>query len=127
MIAIVPLLLQIVPPPEKPAIGDVPPVEQWAPPPKSTREKVDDRVAEMKRVCAVEWKNDFRMQAWCVTKSLDGFREFLRVYKELGTPVATALVKCIDEWQVAGDPNWQMIGWCAGKQAEGYRALQRTP
>jgi hypothetical protein len=42
---------------------------------------------------------------------------------ELGKPIEKALELCTEQWTDNRLPNWEMIGYCATKQAQAYRSL----
>ncbi len=77
--------------------------------------------------CAGEWPSDFAMQKHCLKGQAEGMLKFKTASDSVGRPLDKALEKCTEEWTKARVPNWQMIGYCAGKQAEAYRSLNSQP
>lgn len=70
--------------------------------------------------CAIEWPDDFQMQAHCWREQNRGMLQFKGVAEEFGPRLHKALEKCTEDWTKDGLPDWQMIGFCAVEQARGY-------
>jgi hypothetical protein len=83
-----------------------------------------DYVELSRQRCAKEWPDNFEMQAFCLKQDAAGMLQFKAVSDELGKPIEKALERCTEQWTADRLPNWQMIGFCATKQAEAYRSLR---
>lgn len=76
-----------------------------------------------KQHCAKEWPADFTMQRHCLQQQVAGMQKVKAVYDDLGDAFNPTLEKCVEEWTKDRIPDWQMIGYCAGQQAEAYRQI----
>lgn len=86
-----------------------------------------DYVELARQHCRTEWPNDFRMQEHCLKGQAAGMVQFKAVSDEIGKPLEKALETCTEEWTKDHIPDWRMIGYCATKQADAYRALNSAP
>lgn len=77
----------------------------------------------IRRHCAVEWPNDFTMQAHCAKMALEGMQQFVAASKSVGRPLDKALEQCVEQWTKNRVPDWAMIGYCSKQQADAYLAL----
>jgi len=84
-----------------------------------------DYVQLARDFCGREWPDNFEMQVYCVKQQASGMLQFKTVSDELGKPIEKALERCTEEWTKDRLPNFAMIGYCATRQAEAYRALHR--
>jgi hypothetical protein len=73
--------------------------------------------------CASEWPDNFEMQGYCMKQQATGMLAFKEASDSIGKPLEKALERCTEEWTKDRLPNWEMIGYCATKQAEAYRNL----
>lgn len=84
-----------------------------------------DYVQLARQFCAEEWPDNFEMQAYCLKQQAAGMLQFKAVSDELGKPIEKALEQCTEEWTKDRLPDFAMIGYCATRQAEGYKALHQ--
>ena len=82
-----------------------------------------DYIQLARQHCTRAWPDDFQMQGYCLRGQAEGMLKFKQASEETGKPLEKALERCTEEWTSDRLPDWSMIGYCAEKQAQSYRAL----